>query len=97
MKWLAKLFGAEPPGEPPIPEGDPERVAEVSRVLERLRPYVQSDGGDIHLLAVDAEGQVSVRLVGACAHCHASHATLYGALEPALKEELDWFRGLRAE
>lgn len=40
-----------------------EKVAEV---LNKVRPYLQRDGGDVELVDVDANGLVKVRLKGAC-------------------------------
>jgi Fe-S cluster biogenesis protein NfuA len=40
----------------------------VEKVLDKIRPYIQSDGGDISLVSVDdASGVVKVTLHGACA------------------------------
>lgn len=38
----------------------------VSEVLNKVRPYLQRDGGDVELVDVDANGLVKVRLKGAC-------------------------------
>lgn len=96
MSFLRFLFGRSAP-EVPVPDGDAVRVAEVDSVLSELRPMFLADGGDVHLLGVDGAGRVAVRLVGACGSCHASTLTLRGALEPRLRERLDWFTGLDAE
>ncbi len=92
MSWLPNRFG---PGTAKAPFGDPERVAAVEAVLERLRPYFKADGGDMRLVRVDEFGFVEVSLHGACDGCMASTLTLRGALEPELRRELDWFEGLR--
>ena len=96
MNFLAKLFNSASPAELSPAEGDPVRVAQVEALLEELRPLFRADGGDIHLLRVTTEGEVSVRLVGACGSCSLSGLTLRGAVEPLLKKRLDWFQALHA-
>ena len=61
----------------------------VEKVLEKIRPYIQSDGGDISLVAVDeAAGIVKVRLSGACGSCPSSTATLKGGVERMVRQEI---------
>ncbi|RME40150.1 MAG: NifU family protein [Planctomycetota bacterium] len=60
----------------------------VAAVLDTLRPMVQSDGGDIELVDVDADGVVSVRLHGACIGCPSSDMTLTLGIERTLKEQV---------
>jgi Fe-S cluster biogenesis protein NfuA len=61
----------------------------VEKVLEKIRPYIQSDGGDISLVAVDeASGIVKVRLSGACGSCPSSTATLKGGVERMVRQEI---------
>ena len=66
----------------------------IEAVLDRIRPFLQADGGDIEL--VDVEGHsVSVRLVGMCAGCPSAHMTLHVGVEAALREEIPEFETLR--
>ena len=61
----------------------------VEKVLEKIRPYIQSDGGDISLVSVDeASGIVKVTLSGACGTCPSSTATLKGGVERMVKAEI---------
>ncbi len=61
----------------------------VEKVLEKIRPYIQSDGGDISLVSVDeAAGIVKVTLSGACGTCPSSMATLKGGVERMVREEI---------
>lgn len=81
------------PVEPPTPavtsddvEGAFSREA-VQEVLDDfVRPALQDDGGDIELVRIE-ENDIYVRLVGACAGCPSSTATLYGGVERLLREE----------
>lgn len=60
---------------------------EVERVLEKIRPALQADGGDVEL--VDVEGNVvKVRLTGACGGCPMATVTLKNGIEALLKEEI---------
>ena len=61
----------------------------VEKVLEKIRPYIQSDGGDISLVAVDeTAGIVKVRLSGACGSRPSSTATLKGGVERMVRQEI---------
>ncbi len=61
----------------------------VERVLAKIRPYIQSDGGDISLVSVDAaSGIVKVSLHGACGSCPSSTATLKGGVERMIRSEI---------
>lgn len=59
----------------------------VAGVLEKLRPFIQSDGGDVELIDVE-EGIVKLRLLGACGSCPSSMVTLKAGIERALMEEI---------
>ena len=61
----------------------------VARVLEKIRPYIQSDGGDISLVSInEREGVVEVSLHGACNSCPSSTATLKGGVERMIRAEV---------
>ena len=61
----------------------------VEKVLEKIRPYIQSDGGDISLVEIqEAEGIVKVSLHGACGSCPSSTATLKGGVERMVRQEV---------
>ena len=64
--------------------GEAEKVREV---LDKLRPFIQRDGGDVELVDVE-DGIVSVRLLGACGSCPSSTITLKAGIERALMEEV---------
>ena len=61
---------------------------EVLDVLDKLRPFLQRDGGDVELVDVE-EGIVKLRLMGACGSCPSSTITLKAGIERALLEEVD--------
>jgi Fe-S cluster biogenesis protein NfuA len=60
----------------------------VKKVLDSVRPYLQSDGGDIDLIDVSDEGVVKVKLTGACHGCPYSMMTLKAGVEQAIMKEV---------
>lgn len=66
--------------------------------LEAIRPALQSDGGDMRLLAVDEEtGVVDVELMGACGGCPMSSLTLKAGVERILKDRVPGVTQVRAK
>ncbi len=70
-----------------------ERVQEV---LEKIRPDLQSHGGDIELIDVK-DGVVTVKLQGACQGCMGAQMTLKMGVERVLKEEIPEIVSVEAE
>ena len=62
-----------------------ERVQEV---IDKIRPMLKADGGDVELVDVGEDGVVKVRLQGACAGCPMSQMTLKNGIERLLKKEI---------
>ena len=60
----------------------------VAAVLERIRPAVQSDGGDLELVDITDEGVVRIRLHGECVGCPSSSMTLHMGIERNLREQV---------
>lgn len=60
----------------------------VLKALERVRPYLQSDGGDISLVEITDDNTVKVKLQGACHGCPFSIQTLKAGVEQALIQEV---------
>ena len=58
----------------------------VARIIDRVRPAVQSDGGDVELVDVSDSGVVTIRLHGACVGCPSSQMTLKVGIEKNLKD-----------
>ncbi|HWR91175.1 MAG TPA: NifU family protein [Desulfobacterales bacterium] len=59
----------------------------VQAAIDRIRPMLQRDGGDVELVDVQ-EGVVTVRLRGACAGCPMSQMTIKNGIEKFLKQEI---------
>jgi Fe-S cluster biogenesis protein NfuA len=66
----------------------------VESVLNRVRPFLQADGGDIELMTVNGNS-AEVRLTGMCASCPSAHMTLHVGVESAIREEIPEFETLR--
>jgi Fe-S cluster biogenesis protein NfuA len=60
---------------------------DVEMVLEKIRPALQADGGDVELVDVEG-GVVKVRLTGACGGCPMATVTLKNGIEALLKKEI---------
>jgi len=60
----------------------------VEEVLDKIRPALMRDGGNVDLLGVTDDGVVQVTLVGACAGCPMSTITLKAGIEATLKQEI---------
>lgn len=58
----------------------------VKEVLEKIRPSLQRDGGDVKLVEITDDGKVKVRLQGHCAGCAHAQQTLKFGIERALKQ-----------
>ncbi len=63
-----------------------ELFGRVEAVIERIRPAVQSDGGDVELVEVTAAGVVRIRLHGACVGCPSSSMTLHMGIERNVRD-----------
>ena len=61
---------------------------EVLEVLDKLRPFLQRDGGDVELIDVE-DGIVKLKLMGACGSCPSSTITLKAGIERAPVEEVE--------
>jgi Fe-S cluster biogenesis protein NfuA len=58
----------------------------VEKALDEIRPFLQSDGGDINLLSIDDGKFVRVQLVGACTSCTVNQMTLKSGVEMTIKK-----------
>lgn len=58
----------------------------VEKALEEIRPFLQSDGGDIKLLSIEDQKVVNVQLLGACVGCSVNQMTLKSGVEMTIKK-----------
>jgi Fe-S cluster biogenesis protein NfuA len=60
----------------------------IQAAIEKIRPMLQADGGDVQLVDVSEDGVVQVRLQGACSGCPMSQMTLKNGIERIIKQEV---------
>ena len=58
----------------------------VEKALEEIRPFLNSDGGDITLIGIADDKHVKVRLEGACTACSVNQMTLRAGVETTIKK-----------
>lgn len=63
-------------------------IERINNGLEKIRPYLQADGGDITLVEVTEDKVVKVKLLGACGTCPMSLQTLKAGVEHTLKKSI---------
>jgi len=60
----------------------------VEKALDKVRPMLQADGGNVELVEVTADGVVKLKLTGSCGCCPMSQMTLKMGVERILKQEV---------
>jgi len=60
----------------------------VEKALEKIRPHLKADGGDVELVEVTADGTVKLRLKGACGCCPMATMTMQQGIARVLKQEI---------
>jgi Fe-S cluster biogenesis protein NfuA len=58
----------------------------VEKALDEIRPFLQSDGGDISLVSIDNDKLVRVKLEGNCVGCSVNQMTLKSGVEMTIKK-----------
>ncbi|MBL0920992.1 MAG: NifU family protein [Phycisphaerales bacterium] len=76
--------------------GGPGVRDKVLRVLELIRPAIQSDGGDIELVDITPSGVVRIRFQGACIGCPSSAMTLKMGIEKNLRDNIPEITGVES-
>lgn len=66
---------------------DKEVIQKIKNVIDKVRPYLQNDGGDVEFKRFE-NGVVYVKLVGACSNCPMAQMTLQDGIENALISEV---------
>ena len=70
-----------------------ERVEEA---LNTIRPYLETDGGNVSVEEITPEGIVKLKLLGACGNCPMSIMTLKAGIEEAIKKAVPEITGVEA-
>jgi Fe-S cluster biogenesis protein NfuA len=60
----------------------------VEKALEKIRPMLQADGGNVELIDVSKDGIVKLKLTGTCGCCPMSQMTLKNGVERIIKQEV---------
>ncbi len=60
----------------------------VQKALDNIRPYLETDGGDVKILEIDENKVVTLELLGACGSCPMSSMTLKAGVEEAIKRSV---------
>lgn len=68
----------------------------IDRALNSIRPYLETDGGDVRVVEVTDDLIVKLELLGACGSCPMSAMTLKAGVEEAIKKVVPEIRGVEA-
>lgn len=63
-----------------------ELIGNIEKALAEIRPFLNSDGGDISLVSIEDEKHVKVRFEGACTGCSINQMTLKAGVETTIKK-----------
>ena len=69
---------------------------EIRKALESIRPFLQSDNGDVELAEITEDGIVKVRLTGECENCPMSMMTLRAGIERSLMRQVPGIKRIEA-
>jgi Fe-S cluster biogenesis protein NfuA len=69
---------------------------QVQEALDKVRPALQRDGGDVELVEVTDDGIVKVKLTGACGGCPMSQVTLKMGIEKVVKQSVPEIKSVEA-
>ena len=73
-----------------------ELIRKVKNVIDQIRPYLQSDGGDIEFVELTSDNIVNVKLLGTCGSCPYSTMTLKNGVENAMKRAIPEIKSVEA-
>jgi Fe-S cluster biogenesis protein NfuA len=68
----------------------------IQNEINKIRPFLQRDGGDVELVEITEDNVVKVKLVGACGTCPMSTMTLKGGIERELKKSVPELKAVEA-
>ncbi|MFT6828745.1 MAG: Fe-S cluster biogenesis protein NfuA [Roseivirga sp.] len=63
-------------------------IERVEAALDKIRPFLKADGGDVRVVEITEDMVVKLELVGACESCPMSHMTMKAGIEEAIKRDL---------
>ena len=71
-------------------------LAQVEEALNSIRPYLETDGGNVSIEEITPEGVVRLKLLGSCGSCPMSIMTLKAGIEQAIKKAVPQITGVEA-
>jgi len=71
-------------------------IKRVEEALENIRPYLQTDGGDVEVIDITPEMVVRLRLVGSCESCSMSAMTMKAGIEKTIRKAIPEILGVEA-
>ena len=71
-------------------------IKKINETLDKIRPYLVADGGDVTFIDVSPEMEVSVKLSGACGHCPFNAHTLKAGVEQSLMQDIPQIKAVVA-
>ena len=73
-----------------------ELADKVEQALDEVRPYLETDGGNVRVLEVSDDHVVTLELLGACGSCPMSVMTMKAGIEETIKRQVPEIRDVRA-
>ena len=73
-----------------------KKINEIKRTIEKIRPYIQRDGGDVEFVRLE-DDIVYVRVHGACVGCSMLDMTLKEGVESLLLDEVEGIKEVRLD
>ena len=70
--------------------------ADVKAALDKIRPYLEADGGDVKIVEITDEKVVMIELLGACGSCPMSTLTMKAGVEETIKREVPEIKSVEA-
>lgn len=70
-----------------------EIIKKINEVLDTIKPYLYSDGGDLEFLKYE-DGYVYIKLLGACQGCSMADITIENGIFETLKQEIPEIKGV---
>ncbi|NVJ45908.1 MAG: NifU family protein [Cytophagia bacterium] len=71
-------------------------LEKIEAALEKIRPFLIADGGNVRVLDVTEDMVVRLELEGACESCPMSHMTMKAGIEEAIKRDIPEIKGVVA-
>ena len=77
-------------------ESNQDLAIQVEKALDEVRPYLETDGGNVKVLGVDDQMVVTLELLGACGSCPMSVMTMKAGIEETIKRQVPEIKDVRA-